>query len=59
MVVLYFRHKCLTPLPIVIQWLHIDKEMKMFTKLETYAFRAVFALAAVVLYMDLMVWRPL
>ena len=31
MVVLYFRHKCLTPLPIVIQWLHIDKEMKMKT----------------------------
>jgi len=31
----------------------------MFTKLETYAFRAVFALATVVLYMDMMVWRPL
>lgn len=30
-----------------------------YSKLETYAFRAVFALAAVVLYMDMMVWRPM
>jgi len=31
----------------------------MLTKLETYTFRAVFILAAVVLYMDMMVWRPM
>jgi hypothetical protein len=31
MVVLYFRHKCLTPWPNLIQWLHIDKEIEMKT----------------------------
>jgi hypothetical protein len=31
MVVLYSRNKCLTPPPNLLQWLHIDKEIKMKT----------------------------
>ena len=60
MVVLYFRHKCLTIPPVMIQWHHqIKKEIKMYTPLEKTMFTIVATLAVVVLVLDLFVWRAM